>query len=387
MDFTLHNTTEFMKRFGIGSAIGVVGIIVLVIFFNIGVAVKNILFPPKIEPANQAYGPLPPIAFPEDVVPQVFTYTVDTLDGTLPTFPDRLTVYPIVNESPNLLNLETVKDRVRKLGFVTKDGQPLAEIPQGGSLYEWQETEGIQRDIIYDIVGLDFTLTSEYLRSLIVLNARNLENEAAAVGLVERTLSVIDSFEDDIDLESTLSPDPENTYRTEPQLFSITNGELVPSTSLSRAHVIRVDLYQKNITYDLTAGTENDLTKFKDFEMDVPIMYPNPPYSTMNFLIASGKTSSEIVSAIYSYQQITREPEETATYPIKTADEAFAALQDGNAYIAAYSGNADQVFINKVYLGYYLGQEMQEYLLPVIVFEGSDGFFAYVPALREQVVE
>lgn len=387
---SLHNTVEFLKKAGIASAIGLGAIIVIVIFFRIGVVVKNILFPPKIDPANQAYGKIPYLDFPQTTVDGEFTYTIDTLDGTLPVLPDRVLVYPMVNEEPNLLNLETVKNKISALRMVDNTGQPLPEIPRGGPTYEWDELTGLQRKVIFDIVAMNFTMTSEYLESNTVLRAnafRSLTDETDAVTTVGDFLKLITLLPTDLDLEKSKNPDPEKSYNIKPQIYSIASGELTPATSLSNSQIIRVDLYQKDLAYKLTAGRSGDLTRFQEFEMNMPIMYPKPPYSTMNFLVGSGTNGLEVVSTSYTHHTINLEPEKEATYPIKTSEEAFNELQEGNAYIAAYNSNESQILVNDVYLAYYLGEEMQEYLMPIIVFEGPNGFFAYVSAIKDEALE
>lgn len=387
---SLHNTVEFLKKAGIASSIGLGVIIVLVIFFRIGVVVKNILFPPKIDPANVAYGKIPYLDFPQSTVNEDFTYTIDTLDGTLPVLPDRVLVYPLVNEEPNLLNLDNVKEKIAAMRMVDNTGSPLPEIPRGGPMYEWEELTGLQRKVIFDIVAMNFTITSDYLRSNTVLRAnglRSLNSESDAVPVVEEYLKLISLLPPDLDVEKTKNPDPERAHNIKPQMFSILTGELTSATSLSNAQVIRVDLYQKDIEYKLTAGKAGDLTRFQEFEMNMPIMYPKPPYSTMNFLVGSGTSMLEIVSANFNHQTVNLEPEEEATYPIKTSEEAFNELQEANAYIAAYSGGDTQILVNDVYLAYYLGETQQEYLMPVIVFEGPNGFFAYVSAIKDEALE
>ena len=141
------------------------------------------------------------------------------------------------------------------------------------------------------------------------------------------------------------------------------------------------------MAYKLTAGTNADLTRFQNFDMDLPIMYPDPPYSTMNFLIGSGVAKSELVEANFSHQRINREPETQATYPLKTAEEAFNELKEGGGFLASYYGNESQILIKEVYLAYYLGVTPQEYLMPVVVFEGPNGFFAYVSAVNDEALQ
>jgi hypothetical protein len=385
---SLHDTAEFGKKAALVLGIGFGVIIFISISIKVGGFINTLLHPPKIAPPNEAYGKLPSLPFPKSTVNGQFTYTINTLNGELPQdFPDRLVVYPMIINQPNLLNLDDTKNKVAAIGFVDDTGNPLHEIPLGGPNYEWAELTGFQRKIVYDIVSQNFTMTSNYLTSLTVLNAQNLGDQTDAVGTVQDFLGSLSSFPSDIDLTLTQNPDPTTDYTTMPQIFSITNGVLTPTTSLSNAQIIRVDLYQKEIDYSFTAGTDQDLTHFQDFDMKMPILYPHPPYSTMNFLIGAGPSQSEVVSAIYNHQTINLQPDTQATYPTKTAQVAFDDLKNGKGYIAAYNGTGNQIQITKVYLAYYLGATQQNYLIPVVVFEGQDGFFAYVPAVDDSAMQ
>ncbi|HVA96602.1 MAG TPA: hypothetical protein VND99_03025 [Candidatus Acidoferrales bacterium] len=385
---SLHDTAEFAKKAGIVLSIGFGVFLLVFIMVKVGGFINSILNPPKISSPNQAYGKLPPLLFPKSIVHGQFTYSINTLNGTLPQdFPDRIIVYPIIISQPNLLNLDDAKNNVAALGFVDTSGATLHEIPLGGPNYEWRESTGFQRRIIYNIVSKNFTMTSNYLTSLDALNAQNLGDQKSAVSTVQDFLNTTNSFPTDIDLTLTQNPDPNNDYSTSPLLYSILNGQMTTTTSLSNAQVIRVDLYQKEVDYTLTAGTDQDLTHFQDFDMKLPILYPHPPYSTMNFLIASGPSEADVVSAVFNHQSVNLQPDKEATYPIKTAQQAFDALKSGKGYIAAYNGTDSQILIDKVYLAYYLGATQQDYLMPVIVFEGQNGFFAYVSAVKNTALQ
>ncbi len=385
---TLHDTAEFSKKGGLTIVLSFILILLLVFFFKIGNFIQTILFPPKIAPPNEAYGKLPPINFPQSTVHGQFTYTINTIDGSLPqNFPDRLIVYPMIISQPNLLNLDNAKSVMASWGFIDQAGNPLTEIPLGGPIYEWNEPSGFQRKIIYNIINQNFTMTSNYLISLIVLNAQNLGDQNGAINTVQTFLNNANLFPTDVDITLTQNPPPDKKYYTTPQLFSIINGELTPTTSLSSAQVIRVDLYQKEIDYSLIAGKDQNLTHFQNFDMKMPILYPHPPFSTMNFLVASGQNEADVVSAIFNHQSINLQPNQQATYPIKTARQAYDELKNGKAYIAAYNGTSNQILINKVYLAYYIGNTQQDYLMPIIVFEGQNGFFAYVPAITNNTLQ
>jgi hypothetical protein len=376
---TLHKAVELIKKVGIGMGIGLGIIVVSTFIFRFGVFIVKTVSPPKITPPNQALGELPAIEFPQNNIPNNFTYSLNTVTGSLPTdFPDRLIVYPLAPRKPSLLNLEKAKTKAQNLGFQDQQGKPIPEISLGNGKYEWSDPRGINRRLTFDIVTFDFTLTSRYLASLTTLGAQNLSTEQYAIETAKDFLDVIQLFPEDVDLTKTQTIQKNTSYDTFPKLFNILNGALVPTTSLSNAKVIRVDFHQKDIEYDLDTGRK-DAPKIK---MKLPIRYPRPPFSTMSFWISSGQNDAEVGAANFVHKEIEKSNDQ-ATYPIKPVQTAFEELQEGKAYVASYSGLEQQIFISNVYLAYYIGEGNQDYLLPIIVFEGQDGFFAYVSAVKE----
>jgi len=375
---TLHKATETIKKVAIGAGIGIGVIVILVMIFQGAVIVKNLLYPPKVAPPNQQYGALPALQFPQSEFTDNFTYNINTVSGTLPLFPDRINVYPITHPSPNLLNLDKAKDKADTLKFTDQIGKVLPEISLGNGKYEWDDLAGIYRKLKIDIITFDFSMSSDYLSSLTVLGASNLSDENNAIQAVQEFLKSIDLMPADVDLTKTQTSQKDIKYTTYPQLFAIRNGVLVPTTSLSGAKVIRVDLYQKDLEYDLDIGKGAS----KKVKMKLPILYPHPPYSTMSFWVASGQSSAEIDSAEFIHRGISIPTDTAATYPIKTAEEAFDELKKGQAYIPSYLGLDKEILISNVYLAYYLGDGEEEYLMPIIVFEGQKNFFAYVSAIK-----
>lgn len=372
---SLHKATEFIKKVGLGAGIGIGIIIVFVVIFQIGLVFKSIVSPPKVTPPDQKHGVLPALQFPQSEFSNNFTYNINTISGTLPKFPDRIHVYPLVRETPNLLNLDKAKSKAANLKFVTQ-GKVLPEISLGNGKYEWVETTGIKRRLKFNIISFDFSLSSNYLSNLTVLGALNLSDENNAIQTTQEFLNTIDLFPDDIDLTKTQTPTKDINYHTYPQLFTIINGALIPTTSLSSAKVIRVDLYQKDLEYELDTGKK----KAVKLKMKLPILYPHPPYSTMSFWVASGQNNAEVDAAEFMHREIKRET--PGTYPIKSAEDAFEELKNGDAYIPSYLGLEKEILISNVYLAYYLG-DTQEFLMPIIVFEGQDNFFAYVSAVKK----
>lgn len=379
---TLHDTAILVKKAGIGSIVGIISILVIVILVRVSITVWESLHPQKKYPPTQAFGPLPPLKFPPSVVSNNFTYTLHTLSGDLPTtFPDRLSVFPILQSAPNFLNLDIVKRKVGSLSFVTELGEEIPENKLNDPYYEWYEPGGFKRHIIFNINSFDFKMTSNYLASLGVLSGRFITNEQDAISVTRSFLRSAGPMPDDVDLEKTSTKDNPVPYVTYPRLYSIQSGSegniLVPAAKLSQTHVIRVDLYQKDVEYDLDTGVREG----KKLKLKLPILYPQPPFSTMSFWVASGPDGAMVTQAFFTHKDINFNNADS-TYGIKTVEEVFAELKDGKAYIAAYGGgNDNNIIITDVYLAYYLAEDSEGYLMPIYVFEGKKGFFGYISAL------
>jgi|GEM_PF-1530318 hypothetical protein len=71
-----------------------------------------------------------------------------------------------------------------------------------------------------------------------------------------------------------------------------------------------------------------------------------------------------------------------ATYPTKTAEEAFDDLKTGRGTVII-APDKPQVSVTSVSLGYYLSGSYSPYLQPIYVFEGPN-FVSYVSAVSEQ---
>jgi len=373
---TLHATVEFARKALIAIALGFVGIIILFFLFRLGAFIKDTFFPAAALPANAKFGTLTALEFPKSTINKSLTYRINTVSGQLPQLPDRLNVYKIKQSQPNLLNLDKAKEKATRLDFTDDHSRVLPETALDDINYEWQEVTGIRRKIRFNTVTFDFTLTSNYLSSLTVLNAKDLSDEEHALNTALSFLASINQSPPDVDKTKTTT-----------ELYAIKDGALVASSSLSKAHVIRVDLHQKDVSYELNTGIPLSSGGTKKIKTTLPILYPHPPYSTMNFWIASGQSAQQVVMANYIYKEPDVSKDIEATYPIKTPAVAMEELKNGKAYIATYFGSQDEIAINKIYLAYFLGESAQQYLMPIIVFEGDDGFFAYVSAVRPEWIE
>ena len=346
---SLHDVTDKIKLLAKSIFIATAAFFVIFLLYKIGIAVKEYFYPTPPTPPTVSFGKLPPLDFPQNLFEgKKFTYTLDTLTGQLPNFPDRATIHKIIQATPNLLALERAQKNVAQVGFT---GKPIriSDIE-----YVWNEQTAPSRKLQMDVLSFNLVVSSDYLNDQNILAAKNLLDEQQAKNIVQTFLSSLKNTPKDIDTE-----------KTKTSLLTITNNSLLPATSLSNTKIIRVDYFQKEI---------NKLS----------IYYASYPLSSLHFLVGSTQNGLSVVAANFPHQAV--DENSSATYPIKTAEDAFVLLKEGKGYIALSPANGGNINIKNVVLGYYLGDTPQKFLLPIIIFEGNN-FYAYIPAVKDEWIQ
>jgi len=331
---------------------GGISLFIIFIFF---VGIKSLtfiisLFTPS-SPPEASFGKLPPIPFPNQIKENI-SYSLDTLTGFLPNFSDRAKVYKIAPQPPTLLGLDKTRKKIAKIGF-NSDGIQIAE-----DTYQWvdqnatqQKTKSLQRTIIMNIFSSDFTLSSPYLVTPSLQTFSGPDE-------INQVTETVKSFLSDMSL-SLQDIDEKKTKITS---YSIEKSTLTPTSKISNTKVVRVDYFQKDIDH-------------------LPIYYDKGISTTIDFLIGKEKNILEVVDARFFYKNISKI---SSTYAIKTALQAYSELQKGKAYIAYKPADTVEFIIKKISLGYYMGTNQQEYLMPIVVFEGNNDFVAYVSAVKDE---
>ena len=92
-----------------------------------------------------------------------------------------------------------------------------------------------------------------------------------------------------------------------------------------------------------------------------------------------------MIQFAYTYWPI--DYQTSATYALKTTQQAWNELQSGGGYIARYPTNSSVAMVRSVSLAYYDSFDPQTYLQPIFVFEGDNEFLGYVPAVSSEWVE
>jgi len=334
-----YDTKEILKWGGLFIA----GLVVVIVFIQMFLLVKEAIFPTPPPKPTVAFGKLDPQLFPTSATDKKLTYKINTLTGTLPSFPGQMKIFKIKTAAPDLLSLSNAKNKVLVAGFKSTPTQ-TSEVN-----YKWANTDslGLSQEITMNIVNNNFVLTSDFLSSQSALSG-DLPNEKDSITAATDYLNQINALPTDID-----------TGKTKTSFLAVTNGSFAPVSSLADAKAVRIDFFQKDIN-------------------NLPVVYEQTNSSNIYVLVGPKK---EILQAQYFYQT---PGSESATYPLKTSAQAFDNLQKGIAYITSYGGSSTSVSITDAFPAYYLSSLDQKYLMPVVVFEGSDNFTAYVPAVTDE---
>lgn len=346
--FTLSDASYETRQILKWGGIIIAAIVVLLLIFRVFLIIKNIVAPSPPPKPEVAFGKLQPQSFPQNATGQTLTYNLYTLSGSLPNFPDQVKVYKMQPVRPDLLAVNTFEGKATSIGFLA-GSKAISD-----NLFQWQSDPnlpGLKRTISFNVVNHDFTITSDYMSDPDVLAANNLPGQTQAISMATDMLTNMQELSDDLDQS-----------KTKANLFSIQNNSLSTASSLSDAQIVEVDFYQQDVN-------------------QLPIYYENPNSSNISILIAGGTNQAQIVGARYIHQQVSNQG---FTYPIKTAQQAYDDLKKQKAYIAAYSGQSAKITITNVFLAYYIGSQSQDFLMPIFVFQGNEGFYAYVPAVTDE---
>lgn len=338
--------TDFGKglKWG-GIIIGI--IIILFIALKFLLFVKELILPSSPPPPTVTFGKLSKAYFP-DGIKKDFTYEVDTITGNLPKLNPSEKVYKMEQVGPDILAVEKASKKVTGLGFSARP-QQISDF-----VYKWSNSSPPEQNIILNIKLSEFNLSSAYQKYENDLKGENFSNKSQAINPATGFLKTLDFYPDDIDEE-----------KTKVEFMTLDGGVIKPTTRVVNSNIANVYFFQKS----------------RD---DLPIVYPQGPNSSMKMTVGSGKLLGSILEANFSHQNIL---EESATYPIKTAQEAFDDLKNGKGYIASQNGDDTNILIKNVYVALYSEGRLQEYLTPVVVFEGNNGFLAYVPAIKDEWID
>jgi len=336
----------YLGRQGIKfGAILLVALVVGRTVLTVGYGFYKTMFPDPPPPPTVGFGILPELRFPEQTADdKPLSYELEVPNSRLPNFGDRAKVFLMNRSSLSLLADQRAKQIAADYGYVF---QPTI---LSTSTYRWTKSQPIQATLQMNIQNFSFNITTDYLSRAALLTNKNLPTESSAVSILKAFVKAGQELPEDIATASgTVS------------YYKSLGGELQPAVSLSDADFLRVDINR--------------------FPIDGNKMFytPQGDEGALNGIISGSLSGQDQVVAVdYHYQSI--DYTERQTYPLRTVSSAWQIVQAGEAYIAR-KGTDSSAMIRGISLGYYDDTEEQDYLQPIYVFEGDNGFMAYVPAV------
>jgi hypothetical protein len=349
---TLTETAYQTRKFVNYAILALVAYIILRIFWSIFSSVFIALFPPKAAPPNHAFGKLPALVFPTPVASPTaqLTFQLQTIEGTVPKASESATVYFMPKNAPNLLALTNATEFARRMEFI-KD--PIQETK---TIYRWEDAEAPLRILRYDIVSKNFILRYQFEKDMGLFADRSVPVEQVAKSEAKNMLQTYDLYPLDYEKGSVVVG-----------YLKIVGDKLVKTTSLNQSDSIRIDYFRASIG-------------------NTPVVNAYPDEGLISFVFSGSKNGKKrILQFAYTYWPV--DYVTTATYGLKASSTAWSELQSGRGYIARYPTKGNVALVRTVYLAYYESLTPQTYMQPVFVFEGDDGFLAYISAVAPPWIE
>ncbi|SRR5258708_830325 len=336
---TVAITTRKAVRYGI----------YLIIFLIIGrialgilVSVIQKVFPAPPPPPTVSFSKLPKLPFPirNDIPPLKFT--IQTPEGGLPNLASQTKVYYMPQARPDLLALDNAKTKATSLGY---SSSPTQTTP---TLYKFtgqSSSSSLEVNIVTGTFSIGFNLNSD--NSPLTGQPPTPEDAATEA---RGFLSQANILPDDL------------TGPTTQEYLKVQDKRLVSAISLSEANLTKINLFRKD--YD-----------------KLPSLTSNPNQANVWFILSGAQEQNKkVIGAQYYYYPI--DETQFATYPLRSSTQALKDLQSGKGYIANLGSNDNgNIVIRRIYLGYYDAGAPTQFYQPIVVFEGDNGFVAYIPAV------
>ncbi len=333
---------------------GAIGLVVLIVgrmFLEAGVSYWKATHPPAPPPPTVGFGVLPMIRLPAVPTSQKpSAYQLEIPNSRFPEFPDRAKVFLMEKATPNLLADQRAKEIAANYGFV------FAPTVLSDRLYRWTKTIPLQAVLEMDTQRFNFSIKTDYLsRVELINNKKALPSEIDAVQAVKSFLSAGQSLPVDM-----------ATSSGKVQYLKSLGGEVLPAVSFSDADFMQVDVMRNPV------------------DGNKPFYTAKGERGILHAILSGGFGGrDQVVEMEFNYQPA--DYLQFHTYPLRSAQSAWQILQAGEAYIAS-KGTSDTAVVRDMSLGYYEDSEEQDYLQPIYVFHGDDGFMAFVPAIDPRYI-
>ena len=307
----------------------------------------KVVKPAPTPPPTTTFGKLTKIEWPQKLNPEI-TLRLETPTGGTPDLGDRVEVYLMPTFRSNFLALDQAKETAKKMGFT--------DTPKGitDRRYRWESEEFLPSTLEMDIINGSFSLKRNWQADPTILTDKQLPGKEEAITDVKNFLTQVGLLSDELE-----------NARIEISYLTFSNGQYQKAVSLSEADFVQADVFRPDINSH-------------------SVLPPDPQKGIISIIFSgSRETAKQIIQVDYNYFPVS--VDQSATYPIKSASQAWRELQTKQGFIASIGTNtSDVISIRRIYLSYYDSDSPNGFLMPIIVFEGDNGFYGYVQAITNE---
>ena len=335
-------TTRKIIKYGI---LSVIGIIIIRAVILTGISIYKKIFPAPPPPPTVTYGRLPKLPLVQKQLPANITFTLETAEGGFPKLPTQAKVFFMPKLSANLLSLDSAKQKAQSMGF-NPDGEQIST-----AVYRFKHPSApstLEVNIVLGIFSINYDLRIDPTP----LDARPPLGEIAA-SEIRSLLSGANILPEDLSGPTTY------------QNLKLQEDKFVSTISLSEADLVKINFFRK--VYD-----------------KLPVLTPDPKIANVWFIVSgTEQRERQIVAAEYHYFPV--DESQFSTYPIKTPEQAWNELSQGQVFYANIGSHkeGDNIKIRRVYLAYFDPGVPADFLQPIIVLDEGveNGIMVYIPAV------
>jgi hypothetical protein len=298
-------------------------------------------------PPTVSFGKLPKISFPANSSGNIIL-NLELPTQEFPAFSDRAKVFVMPYKKTSFLAYDQAKAIAAGYGFANEPEAINTDI------YKWTNPSPITSSLRLNIIDGSFEYVYNWQEDQTILQEKNIPGQVQAINDTKDFVS-----------RSTGSSTDLLNAQGKVNYFKVSGTRLLPAMSLAEAQFTQVDLYRASID-------------------TLPVATQIPDQGIISALL-SGSQGKQFLKVNNNYFPVNYE--QYATYPIKTASQAWEDLKNGKGYIAKLPENQTNITVRRIYIGFYETYEPQSYLQPVFIFTdnedffGSNKFVAYVPAI------
>lgn len=294
---------------------------------------------------NPIFGKIGPPEIPQSTTSAGLKFTLDTIEGQPVTATETAKVFFLLQFNPRFGYREKIYLIAKSFGFNT-------EVVKHKLVDKLATFTDEEKTLSIDISNFNFKFDKKVNNELFSSSQLTIPSKPEIENKAIDFLKKVGRYPDELG---------KGTTKIIYLKYNPGNQNFVNVDSRNQAQLVEVDFYRPNVD---------------DFSIVTPKFFNSQNYVIMLF---EGSDYKVIKSQIAFFE---KSEEQVGVYPIKTGEEAWSELNNGNGFVVAGTQGQKNIVIKSMKLGYFDPDIYQNYLQPVYVFLGEGDFVGYVPAVK-----